>query len=70
MSRLQQLLDRARKTRLTASERAAQRISCAFGNASLANIAVTRNLVERGGQSVDRNEHTLPLGQFAEVCRA
>lgn len=52
--KLKRLLEQARIRVISDEERAAQRISFAYGNTKLSNDNITRELVEAGAQNVDR----------------
>jgi len=58
-SELEKLLELARQKTVTAEERAAQRLSFAYGNAKMADARVTRETIERA--SVDLEEHPVTI---------
>lgn len=52
--KLQELLDRARGTRMSPDEREAQRRSFAYGNAHIENERVTRAMVDEAADRLKR----------------
>ena len=51
---LADLVDRARRAVVTDADRREQRISFAYGNARIENRAITRDMVERAAQRLER----------------
>lgn len=52
--KLQELLERARDTRMSADEQEAQRRSFAYGNAHIENERVTRAMVDEAAEKLKR----------------
>lgn len=52
--RLQELLNRARDTRMSGAEQEAQRRSFAYGNAHIENERVTRAMVDEAAEKLKR----------------
>ena len=53
-NRLQQLLDEAKKTVQTPQEKEAQRRSFAYGNTKIENPRITREMVDREAEALDK----------------
>jgi hypothetical protein len=56
---LETLLELARQQTVTAAERAAQRLSFAYGNAHMADARVTRETIERAAAELDMHPVTV-----------
>ena len=54
---LQELIEKARKVRMTAAEQEEQRISFAYGNVRFDNEEVTRETVERASSGLHLLSH-------------
>ena len=53
--KLQELLERARRTRMSPNEQEAQRRSFAYGNAHIENERVTRAMVDEAAEKLKRH---------------
>jgi len=57
---IEKLLALARDTPVSDADRAAQRLSFAYGNARMTDARVTRETIQRAAEELDRNPITLP----------
>jgi hypothetical protein len=57
---IEKLLELARTTPVSEADRAAQRLSFAYGNANMADARVTRETIQRAAEELDKNPVTIP----------
>jgi hypothetical protein len=56
MTDLEKMLEAARKLDVSKEERAAQRLSFAYGNAKLSEVRVTRATIERASHAMESTD--------------
>ena len=61
-TRLQQLLDKARRKELTPEEKEEQRRSFAYGNTKIENPRITREMVDKAAEDIGTPKHERRTG--------
>jgi hypothetical protein len=60
-NRLRELLEQARKITPTPQEKEAQRRSFAYGNTKIENPRITREMIDRAADALEREKQIPPL---------